>query len=680
MQGLSKRKYRALFRALCVGLIAAGLPFSLQAGSWQQNVSIGGFNKVHLYTPDTVSPVGEGRALLLVLHGCVQPIDNYLTANLSTAAELTGMVIAVPDAMNKAGFSCWSYFQGAISRNSGDYANLIALANTLSGDPARNIDPNQVYISGLSSGATMAAQTACLAPDVFAGVGSSAGPSIGTSSSGAISTCENVSPSTYKSRCENYAGIHQAHLETQMAVVAHGTADTTVNTCYNQQNANGYAAVYGVSQLSGSTQITEGSGTAVEFLWTDSRVAKLDLNNLDHSWSGGAGASGSYVSGASINFATYLGEHFAVNNPRVERNTGPQISNLAASDDTQRLLITGQAVDAEGSVSGVSLEIMALDSGTPVSVETLQTSVDPANGSYSATSGTLADGLYEVRAIATDDQGKAGPEVRVTARVGPEPPPQAPVLSHLAVSVNAQCATVTGQVIDSNQDLSGVTVSFSTGSVPASLTGNSFSAEQCGLAGGINDALVTASDQSGLSTQASVQFTIDAGVTGDYTLHINAGHITWGNGYADCYLAFGTAEFTMRETDAGGQQCQWVADNAPQCAGPVQACSSPPAPNDTDGDGIADSLDNCPSIANPDQSDSDGDGIGDACDTGGGPPASCEEFTSSNYSHVAAGRATTNGWYAFATGSGDNLGLYTLYHVTTVSETASGHFELGACP
>jgi len=44
------------------------------------------------------------------------------------------------------------------------------------------------------------------------------------------------------------------------------------------------------------------------------------------------------------------------------------------------------------------------------------------------------------------------------------------------------------------------------------------------------------------------------------------------------------------------------------------ACDTVLAGADSDGDGIADSVDNCPDTPNPEQSDCDGDGVGDVCD------------------------------------------------------------------
>lgn len=663
-----------------------------QAGSWQQNVSIGGFNSVHIYTPDSGSSIGTGKALLLVLHGCVQPIGNFLTANLEDAAEAHGMVIAVPDAVNKAGFSCWSYWQGAINRNSGDYANLISLANTLSNDSARTIDPDQVYISGLSSGAAFAAQAACVAPDVFAGVAPSAGPTIGTSSNGAISSCESVSAATFKSRCESYAGTsYRSHFTTQLAVVAHGDADTTVSTCYNQQNANGYANLYGVAQLSGNSVISEGAGhTADQTLWTGSRVSKLWFNGLDHSWSGGAGASGSYVADDSINFATYLGAFFAQNNLRVDRNSGPEISNHSAVDSGGMLSISGNAVDQEGSVSNVAITINRLDSGSPVLVESINVSADQNTGAYNANSGALADGLYSIEALATDNLGKTGTIASVTERVGPEPAASAPSLSAISVSLNGQCATVSGTVIDANQNLASVQVSFASGTttnnttIVALVNANQYQAQGCNLPGGTNTATTTASDTTGLSSSDSVSFNIDAGVTGDYNLHIAQGHITWGNGYSACYLEFGTAAFTMREVAATGGQCKWLADNGPSCVGPAQSCltgGGGGGNTDSDNDGVDDNIDNCPNVANSNQADNDNDGNGNVCDsTPNGDPSACTESTSSNYTHVTSGRATSTGFYTYAVGSGDYIGFNNIFTYTTLAQTSTGYFERRSCP
>jgi hypothetical protein len=60
---------------------------------------------------------------------------------------------------------------------------------------------------------------------------------------------------------------------------------------------------------------------------------------------------------------------------------------------------------------------------------------------------------------------------------------------------------------------------------------------------------------------------------------------------------------------------------APAPVAPLPTSPSPPVPieepalpPDADGDGIPNSTDNCPEVANPDQADTDADGIGDACD------------------------------------------------------------------
>lgn len=84
--------------------------------------------------------------------------------------------------------------------------------------------------------------------------------------------------------------------------------------------------------------------------------------------------------------------------------------------------------------------------------------------------------------------------------------------------------------------------------------------------------------------------------------------------------------FTPTDTDGDG-----VPDTLDQCpnvpAATTTGCPAPPPPTDTDGDGVPDVSDHCPTIAGPSKyngcPDTDGDGIPDnldACPNAAGPP------------------------------------------------------------
>ncbi len=67
-----------------------------------------------------------------------------------------------------------------------------------------------------------------------------------------------------------------------------------------------------------------------------------------------------------------------------------------------------------------------------------------------------------------------------------------------------------------------------------------------------------------------------------------------------------------RTCPTGGNPTRPCDDYVAVTPGRPATCSADFA-RDSDGDGLGDSCDNCPELANVDQMDSDGDGIGDAC-------------------------------------------------------------------
>lgn len=111
----------------------------------------------------------QPRALVVVLHGCGQTAAGYdLGAGWSTLAKRYGFALLMPEqqaANNPNG--CFNWFNpDDIVRGQGEAASIRQMIARISAD--RGIDPQRVFVTGLSAGGAMASVMLATYPEVFA--------------------------------------------------------------------------------------------------------------------------------------------------------------------------------------------------------------------------------------------------------------------------------------------------------------------------------------------------------------------------------------------------------------------------------------------------------------------------------------------------------------------------------
>jgi poly(hydroxyalkanoate) depolymerase family esterase len=135
-----------------------------------------------VYTPASLNP-SRPAPLVVMLHGCGTTAEKMEGATeLDEHAERDRFVVLYPDAADRPG-RCWRAATD-ITRRSGDPAAIGRMVRDAIARHVPAIDPARVYLSGMSSGASMTAVLGATHPDLFAAIAIDAGCAYGATRCG----------------------------------------------------------------------------------------------------------------------------------------------------------------------------------------------------------------------------------------------------------------------------------------------------------------------------------------------------------------------------------------------------------------------------------------------------------------------------------------------------------------
>ena len=224
--------------------------------------------------------------LVVMLHGCTQNPDDFAAGTaMNEAACKRGFYVLYPAQTRHANASrCWNWFKhNHQKRGRGEPALLAGMTRDVM---ARYpIDPQRIYVAGLSAGGAMAAILGDAYPDLFAAVGVHSGLATGSATNlqGALGVMRTGAPPVLPSAAS------------PPTIVFHGDQDTTVNPANGEHVvAVSAGAAKSEQQRARSSNgrdysrriYTQASGRVVAEHWV--------VHGAGHAWSGGH-SHGSYT-------------------------------------------------------------------------------------------------------------------------------------------------------------------------------------------------------------------------------------------------------------------------------------------------------------------------------------------------------------------------------------------------
>lgn len=228
---------------------------------------------------------GDGpRPLVIMLHGCTQNAEDFAVGTgMNALAEEHGFIAAYPEQVMTANhLGCWNWFNPQDQfRDRGEPRIISGLTRALMAE--MNIDPERVFVAGLSAGGAMAEVMSVTYPDLYAGAGVHSGLAYGVASDAATAFVAMSGKSQGRAR---RAG------DRVRTIVFHGGADQKVHPTNGElilaEARAGLSAHYQETTQRGNANGRHYDRTVV----TDARgvpqVEYWNIEGLGHAWSGGS--------------------------------------------------------------------------------------------------------------------------------------------------------------------------------------------------------------------------------------------------------------------------------------------------------------------------------------------------------------------------------------------------------
>ena len=230
---------------------------------------------------------GQALPLVVMLHGCTQDPDDFAAGTgMNDAAREQGVFVLYPAQSQKANPSrCWNWFKhNHQSRGRGEPALLAGMTRAVI--ERWHIDPQRVYVAGLSAGGAMAAILGQAYPELFAAVGVHSGLPTGAAAD---------VPSAFAAMKGSGAERSASAQRSPPTIVFHGDQDATVHPVNGERVAS--AGTANASMHSERLDNSNGRAcTQHTYRDLEGRVVAEHwvVHGAGHAWSGG-NRRGSYA-------------------------------------------------------------------------------------------------------------------------------------------------------------------------------------------------------------------------------------------------------------------------------------------------------------------------------------------------------------------------------------------------